>query len=101
MLDNLKTQEMCGRAAEEDPWELKDVPYHFQTEKMCEGVVEKNPWFLGHVPHQYKTEEMCNKAVVCIAPCKLGLVPDDYFKALMKQRIEVCLYLFIKVCLLS
>ena len=53
-------------------------------------VVEKNPWYLGYVPDQYKTEEMCNKAVACIPPYKLGLVPGDYFKALMKQRIEMC-----------
>ena len=101
VLDYLKTQEVCEKAVEEDPWELKDVPYYYQTEKMWEEVVEKNPWYLGHVPNQYKTEEMCNKAVVCIAPCKQGLVPDVHFKALMEQRIEMCLYLFIKVCLWS
>ena len=32
---------MCERAAEEDPWELKDVPYLFRTRKMCERVAEK------------------------------------------------------------
>ena len=58
--------------------------------KMCERVVQKNLWYLGHVLDQYKTEEMCNKAIACIAPYKLGLVPDDYFKTLVKQRIEMC-----------
>ena len=91
MPDNLKTQGMCERAVEEDPWELKDDPYHFRTEKMCERVVEKNPWYLGYVLDQYKTEEMYNKAVACIPPYKLGLAPDDYFKAIMTQRIQMCI----------
>ena len=75
---------MCERAVRKDPWQLKDVPYYFRTEKMCERVVEKN------VPDHFKTQEMCNRAVACIAPYSLGIVPDDYFKALMKQRIEMC-----------
>ena len=41
MPDNLKTQEMCERAVREDPWQLKDVPYHFRTKEMCERVAEK------------------------------------------------------------
>ena len=85
--DNLKMQEMCERAVEKSPWQQKDIPYHFRTEKMCGRVVEENPWYLGHVPDQYNAEEMCNKAVVCITP--LGLVPGDYFKAIIKQRIEM------------
>ena len=57
---------------------------------MCKRVVEKKSLVPSHVPDQYKTEDMCNKAVVCIAPYKLGLVPDDYFKTLMKQRMKMC-----------
>ena len=50
---------------------------------------------------------MCNEAVACILPYKLGLVPDDYFKALMKQRIEIsngityyrlCMMFFVPDC---
>ena len=71
-------------AAERCPLSLQD------RENVWKGCWKKNPRYLGHVPDQYKTEEMCNKAVACIAPYKLGLVPDNYFKALMKQRIEMC-----------
>ena len=35
-----KTQGVCERAVEKDPWQLKDVLYHFKTEKMCERAVE-------------------------------------------------------------
>ena len=54
---------MCDKAVDCNPWQLKEIPYHFKTEDMCKRNAEKNPWYLGHVPDQYKTEQMCNKAV--------------------------------------
>ena len=33
--DHPKTQEVCERAVEKWPWQLKDVPDHFKKEKMC------------------------------------------------------------------
>ena len=45
---------------------------------------------LEFAPDFFKTEELCNKAVVFIPPYKLELAPYDYFKTLMKQRIEMC-----------
>ena len=37
--DRFKTQEMCNKAVEVDPWQLKDVPYRFKTHKMCNKAV--------------------------------------------------------------
>ena len=90
-----------------NPWQLKDVPYHFKTQKMRKRVVEKNPWYLGHVLDQYKTEETCSNAV-CTPPYNLKPIPDDYFKGFMKQEIErcdgitcdrLCMMLFVPDCL--
>ena len=36
--DCFKTQEMCIKAVEVDPWQQKDVPDHFKTKNMCDDV---------------------------------------------------------------
>ena len=37
--DRFKTQEMCIKALEVDPWQLKNVPDHFKTQEMCDKAV--------------------------------------------------------------
>ena len=44
-----KTQEMCGRAVENEPPSLKFVPDHFKTQEMCNEAIEKVPWLLYNV----------------------------------------------------
>ena len=39
--DRFKTQEMCIKAIEVDPYTLKFVPAHLRTNEMCKRVVEK------------------------------------------------------------
>ena len=50
--DDLKTQEMCNKAVEGDPWQLGDFPNHLKTEEMCEKAVEDQPETLQYVPNQ-------------------------------------------------
>ena len=38
--DRFKTQGMCKKAVEVDPWQLEDVPDHFKTQNMCDKVVK-------------------------------------------------------------
>ena len=40
MPDHLKTQGMCEKAVEEDPYQLDDFPDHLKTQEMCEKAVE-------------------------------------------------------------
>ena len=70
-----KTQGVCERAVEKDPWQLKDVLYHFKTEKMCERAVEAG--YSKFDPGHFKTGKMCGK-VVCMEPCNLEYVPDHF-----------------------
>ena len=37
--DRFETQEMCNKAVEVDPWQLKDVPNYFKTQEMCNKAV--------------------------------------------------------------
>ena len=41
--DNFKTQEMCDKAVEKDPWSLAEEPDHFKTNEMCNKSVENGP----------------------------------------------------------
>ena len=41
--DHFKTQEMCIKGVEVDPWHLYDVPDHSKIQKMCERAVEDDP----------------------------------------------------------
>ena len=45
--DHLKTQKMCNKAVEEDPYQLGDFPDHLKTQKMCEKAVEDEAEALG------------------------------------------------------
>ena len=51
------------------------VPDHFKTQEMCEKSVEKDPWWLFNVPNRFKTDRMCEKAVQKNLLC-LEYVPD-------------------------
>ena len=61
--EELKTQEMCNEAMQENLAVLFVVPDRFKTEDMCIKALEVDPWRLRDVPDNLKTEEMCNKAV--------------------------------------
>ena len=37
--ERFRTQEMCIKAVEVDPWQLKDVPDHFKTQEVCDKAV--------------------------------------------------------------
>ena len=54
LLKHPKIQEVCERAVEKDPWQLKDylitdhlISDHFKTEKMCERAVKCVKKILG------------------------------------------------------
>ena len=52
ILDNFKTQEICIKAVEENPWMLQHVPYHVKAQRMCENVIKNEPYTLAYVPNQ-------------------------------------------------
>ena len=45
--DRFKTQEMCNKALEVDPWQLKDVPARFNTQEMCDEAVRNKLCMIG------------------------------------------------------
>ena len=61
--DHFKTEKMCEKAAEDDPYTLKFVPDHFKSLMVCEGTVEVSPWQVKFVPDHFKMDKMCDKAV--------------------------------------
>ena len=58
--DCFKTQEMCIKAVEVDPWQQKDVPDHFKTKNMCDDVAWGDPFSLGFVLDWFVTQEQVN-----------------------------------------
>ena len=73
--DLIKTQEMCDKAVEKDPWQLKYVPDCFKTKRVCKKAVENKPENLRYVPDHLKTEEACYEAVRT-NPLLFVYVPD-------------------------
>ena len=55
--DRFKTQELCIKAFEVDPWQLHDVPDHFKTQEMCDNAVKDDPSSLEFVPDWFVTQE--------------------------------------------
>ena len=53
ILDHFKTQEMCIKVAEVDPWQLDDVPDHFKTQDVFDKAVKDDPSSLQYVPDWY------------------------------------------------
>ena len=62
-LDHFKTQEMCNKEVEKDPWSLVYVPNHLKTQEMCNKAVEKDPLLLIEVPDHLKAQKMYNEVV--------------------------------------
>ena len=55
--DHFKTQEMCEKAIEEDPWQLKDVLDCFKTQKMCNKAVRYYLFSLQFDPDWFVTQQ--------------------------------------------
>ena len=76
--DQCKTQKMCDKAVEADPFgpcPLASVPDHFKTEEICIKAVGAGSWLLFYVPDHLKTQGICDKAVRDY-PCSSQYVPD-------------------------
>ena len=54
--DRFKTQKMCIKVLEVDPWLLKDVPDHFKTQEMCDDAVWGDPFPLQFIPDWFVTQ---------------------------------------------
>ena len=72
-----KTEEMCVKAVDANPYYLECVPDRYITQKMCDRAVDVNPWCFRCVPDRYITQEMCVKAVD-VNPYYLKYVPDCF-----------------------
>ena len=59
--NHFKTQEMCNKAFEKNPWVLADIPNHFKTEEMRKNAVDRSPWFLADVPNHFKHKKCATK----------------------------------------
>ena len=54
---------MCNEIMGTTPDAFHRIPDHFKTQEMCIKTVEVDPWQLEHVTDHFKTQEICNKAV--------------------------------------
>ena len=61
--DCFKTQRMCIKVVEEDPWWLKDVPDKFKTQEIYDKAVRGDPRYLELIPVHFKTQQMYIKAL--------------------------------------
>ena len=61
--DCFKTQGMCIKVVQEDPWWLKDIPGKFKTQEIYDKAVRGDPHYLSVIPDHFKTQEMCKEAV--------------------------------------
>ena len=55
--DHFKTQKMCIKAVEVDPWQLKDVPDHYKTQEMCDKSMRDYLFSLQQVADWFVTQE--------------------------------------------
>ena len=58
-----KTLEMCEKAVDKDPRNLKYVPYSHISHEMRVKAIDRYPKNLRYVPDKFKTQNMCDKAV--------------------------------------
>ena len=54
---------MSNKAMREKPGVFFLVPDCFKTEEMCIKAIEKDPWFLAGVSNHFKIQEIGNNAV--------------------------------------
>ena len=47
---------MCKKAAEVDPWQLKDTPDHFKTQKISDKAARDYSFSLQRVPDWFVTQ---------------------------------------------
>ena len=55
--DHFKTLEICEKAVEDDPWQLKYAPDHLKIQEICNGAVRDDPSSLRYVPDWFVTRE--------------------------------------------
>ena len=74
--EHFKTQEMCNKAFDIEPFSLPYVPDHFKTQELCERAVEEGLYMLMFVPDHFKTKRICERAVKAY-PWLLCSLPDS------------------------
>ena len=52
-----KTQKMCIKDLEVDPWQLNDVPDYFKALEMCDDAVWEDPYSLRFAPDWFVTQQ--------------------------------------------
>ena len=53
----------CSLQNKENVFEgFRFIPDYLKTQKMCKKAVEKDPYQLGDFPDHLKTQEMCKKS---------------------------------------
>ena len=55
-----KTEDMCDKAVDEYPYNLRYVPDCFNTQEMCVKAFNVNPYNFEYIPGRFKTQEMCS-----------------------------------------
>ena len=55
--DRFKTQELCIKAFEVDPWQLNNILDYLKTQKMCDKAVKDDPSSLQFVPDWFVTQQ--------------------------------------------
>ena len=57
MYDYFNTQEMCEKADENDPYNLKFVPHHFKTKTIRDKAVGDDFTYLQYFPDWFVAKE--------------------------------------------
>ena len=55
--DRFKTEDMCIKAFEADPWSLCDIPDYLKTQKMYDKAITDYPSSLQFIPDWFVTQE--------------------------------------------
>ena len=76
---------MYSQAVSSNPAVFLLLPDCFKTQEMCDKALEVDPWSLYDVPDLLKTQQMCGKAVKDDLS-SLQFVPDWFFA---QQQIDV------------
>ena len=90
--DRFKTQGMCIKGVEVDPWQLYNVPDHFKTQEMCDKAVREDAFSLQHLPDcfvrqgQVKIWNDYYDKAVARNPYTLRFVPDWF---LTQQQAKI------------
>ena len=88
--DSFKTQEMCNKAVEEEPSNLRYVPDLFKTEEMCDKAVLMEPLLLMYISNHLKTEgHMKQPLKKGYRDCIMPLITSRHWRCVLRHITHI------------